>query len=213
MNLQEPSPAPDVPRMREWMSAWADGQRDAESSACAAWVADPQAQRAWHEYHLIGDVLRSEDLSASPVHDQAFLASFRQRMAAEPVLLAPSPAPAPVTVAPLAAAPRTVSRRWAVAAAAAGVMMVGGAVLSLQRVADPIVSENSKGAGPGGSSVEGAPVRVVLPGGGGGDAQLRVDGQIIRDARLDAYLRAHRGGQGVRPGAVSGRFETVVLER
>jgi hypothetical protein len=36
---------------------------------------------------------------------------------------------------------------------------------------------------------------------------------VIRDARLDAYLRAHRGGQAARPGAVSGRFETVVLER
>jgi hypothetical protein len=42
-----------------------------------------------------------------------------------------------------------------------------------------------------------------------GEPQWRhVDGKVIRDARLDAYLRAHRG-----TGAVAGRFETVVLER
>lgn len=205
MNPQESSPASNDPRMREWMSAWVDGQRDAETSACSAWAADLQARRTWHEYHLIGDVLRSEDLAGSVAHDQAFLANFRQRLAAEPVLLAPSPVPAPAQVA----APRPASRRWAVAAAAAGVMMVGGAVLSLQRAEGPTTVSTAPSATPGVLAPGGGPVRVS----GVDDQPLRVDGKVIRDARLDAYLRAHRGGQAARPGAVSGRFETVVLER
>jgi hypothetical protein len=39
------------------------------------------------------------------------------------------------------------------------------------------------------------------------------DGQLIRDARLDEYLRAHRAGGPAVPGGATGRFETVVLER
>ena len=205
MNPQESSPASIDPRMREWMSAWVDGQRDAESSACSAWAADPQAQRTWHEYHLIGDVLRSDDLAGPVAHDQAFLANFRQRLAAEPVLLAPSPVPAPAQLS----APRAVSRRWAVAAAAAGVMMVGGAVLSLQKAQGPTTVSSAPSETPSLPAPGGAPVLAS----GSVDPQLRVDGQVIRDARLDAYLRAHRGGQAARPGAVSGRFETVVFER
>jgi sigma-E factor negative regulatory protein RseA len=47
-----------------------------------------------------------------------------------------------------------------------------------------------------------------------GDLPLQVvDGQLIRDARLDSYLRAHRGGLSAMPGGAVGRFETVVLER
>ena len=43
----------------------------------------------------------------------------------------------------------------------------------------------------------------------GPDPQWRtLDGKVIRDARLDAYLHAHRGNS-----AASGRFQTVVLER
>ena len=205
MNPQESSPASIDPRMREWMSAWVDGQRDAESSACSAWAADPQAQRTWHEYHLIGDVLRSDDLAGAVAHDQAFLENFRQRLAAEPILLAPSPVPAPA----LAAAPRAASRRWAVAAAAAGVMMVGGAVFSLQRAEGPTIVSKAPSGTPGVPAPGGG--TVLTP--GSVEPPLRVDGQVIRDARLDAYLRAHRGGQAARPGAVSGRFETVVFER
>lgn len=39
------------------------------------------------------------------------------------------------------------------------------------------------------------------------------DGQLIRDARLDSYLRAHRSGGPAVPGGATGRFETVALER
>jgi hypothetical protein len=40
-----------------------------------------------------------------------------------------------------------------------------------------------------------------------------VDSALIRDAKLDQYLRAHRGGPVALPGGPTGRFETVVLEK
>ena len=45
----------------------AERRLDGDSLAlrCADWAADPEARQAWHTYHLIGDVLRSDDL-ASP---------------------------------------------------------------------------------------------------------------------------------------------------
>jgi len=39
------------------------------------------------------------------------------------------------------------------------------------------------------------------------------DARLIRDARLDEYLRAHRSGGPAMPGTAAGRFESVVLER
>jgi hypothetical protein len=39
------------------------------------------------------------------------------------------------------------------------------------------------------------------------------DGALIRDARLDAYLRAHRAGAPALPGGATGRFETVSIDR
>ena len=214
---EEQSAAADAARMREWMSALADGQADAAAQACAQWAADPQARQAWHEYHLVGDVLRSDDLASTAVRDEAFLLALRQRLASEPVILAPQP-----VVAGAGSSTTGTSRRWAVAAAAAGFMLVGGAVVMLQRSDSapplaavtpvPMVAGGEQATRPPSGS---APRVVSLPASSAlGDPQWRVvDGNLIRDARLDAYLRAHRGLDAARPGAVAGRFETVVLER
>ncbi|HEY6132927.1 MAG TPA: anti-sigma 24 factor, partial [Rubrivivax sp.] len=66
-----------------------------------------------------------------------------------------------------------------------------------------------------GSSVTPAtPGGLATPAQGLGEPQWQVvDGQVIRDARLDSYLRAHRRGPIGVPGSGAGRFETVVLER
>jgi hypothetical protein len=56
-----------------------------------AWRDDARARETWHAYHLIGDVLRSEELAHAPARDEAFLAGLRQRLAAEPAILAPAP--------------------------------------------------------------------------------------------------------------------------
>src|SRR4051812_30230061 len=75
----------------ENLSALSDGEADAPAiaRACAAWRDDAGLRSAWHAWHLIGDVLRSDDLACRPGRDAAFVAALRRRLAAEPVVLAP----------------------------------------------------------------------------------------------------------------------------
>jgi sigma-E factor negative regulatory protein RseA len=211
------------PSWRKLMSELADGELESPKAALEGWTSRTEARQAWYEYHLIGDVLRSEDLALPPARDESLLAAIRARMAAEPVILAPS-AGAEVR----AGAPA--SRRWAVAAATAGVMMVGGAAFVLRSAPQenaglaaalsPPPGALASSVGTRSQGTAGAATQTGLAAVSGsasaalGDPQWRViDGQTIRDARLDAYLRAHRGTAAARPGAVAGRFETVVLER
>jgi sigma-E factor negative regulatory protein RseA len=78
------------------LSALMDGEIDADAAAqtCRAWRTDPGLRADWHAYSLIGDVLRSADLAKPSASDQAFLAAVHERLAREPVPLAPSPSPA-----------------------------------------------------------------------------------------------------------------------
>ncbi|MDE2275926.1 MAG: sigma-E factor negative regulatory protein, partial [Burkholderiales bacterium] len=78
----------------DWLSALADGEGGAAAvdRACRGWRDDASARQKWHAYHLIGDVLRSDELAAPRGRDAAFLGALRQRLAAEPVVLAPAPA-------------------------------------------------------------------------------------------------------------------------
>lgn len=127
----------DSQAAREALSALADGQAQASdvSRACAAWRDDAQSRAAWQTYHLIGDVMRSEDL-AQGTGGAAFLNKFRERMAHEPVVLAPtSHVAAPSSSVPVAMpTPVALKRRaWAgPMAVAAGFVMVVGAVVSMQ---------------------------------------------------------------------------------
>ncbi|HXD04560.1 MAG TPA: sigma-E factor negative regulatory protein, partial [Burkholderiaceae bacterium] len=77
----------------EDLSALMDGETTADESArvSARWQDDSHTRSTWHAYHLIGDVLRSEDLSSPPAQDAALLARVRERLATEPVVMAPSP--------------------------------------------------------------------------------------------------------------------------
>ena len=77
----------------EQLSALADGEvHPADTAvACARWRDDGQVRASWHAYHLIGDVLRSEDLAIEPSRDVAFLAAVRDRLSKEAVVLAPIP--------------------------------------------------------------------------------------------------------------------------
>ena len=90
------SDSPDA--RRQLLSSLMDGELTADDAAeaCQLWRQDAQARSDWHAYHLIGDVLRSDDLASAPAHDAAFLQALRQRLADEPVPLAPQPALAPV---------------------------------------------------------------------------------------------------------------------
>ena len=77
----------------EELSAFADGQldHDAATRLAAKWRDCEETRKAWHSYHLIGDVLRSDEL-AGGARNEAFLQALRARLAQEPVVLAPAPA-------------------------------------------------------------------------------------------------------------------------
>ena len=85
-------PAADPDGARASLSALADGDATAVDQALRHWRDDEQARRTWHAYQLIGDVMRSEDLARAPARDAAFMAGLRQRLAAEPAIVAPLPA-------------------------------------------------------------------------------------------------------------------------
>lgn len=173
--------------MRQSLSALMDGRPDGAGldGACSAWRAESRARECWHTYHLIGDVLRSDELAVRPARDEAFLAGLRERLASEPVPLAPS-----------LERGRWRQRLVAPVAVAAGFVAVAGALVVL-RVVQP-------------EAADGVPIAANA------GAEAMAHGQLVRDARLDRYLAAHRRvshGAAVQvPGAVVRSVETVVLE-
>jgi len=189
-----------TPALRELMSRLADGDLASADGACDAWRGEPGAREAWATYHLIGDVLRSEELATGLGRSEVFLAGFRRRLADEPVLLAPSPPARPQRM------------RWAGPVAAAAGFAAVAVTMVVLRTAGPAAPDDDRtlargpGASPAAVSVAGATVA-------GAPQWQAAHRALIRDQQLDAYLRAHRGAPEATPGAASGRFETVVLDR
>lgn len=193
MNPPVASAASSDEDRRALLSALADGEAATAQAGCDLWRDDAQARATWHTYHLIGDVLRSDDLAVRPARDAAFLAALRERLAAEPTVLAP----AAVQTAAVAA-PRRRHAWLAPAAVAAGFMAVAG-VLVVARVATP--------GADGPVLAVGGPSNPGLQRTGNGApaaAPLVIEGRLIRDAQLDAYLRAHRDALGGAPVALPG---------
>ena len=145
-------------------------------------------------------MLRSDDLASEPSRDIAFLSALRGRLAAEPVVLAPQPieVPASTSSKPVMAGARTRGWTWmGASAAAAGFVAVAG-VLVLTR--SPSVSPVSQ---PGGASeslaistpaaTQAAPAMAMPATNTVAEPQALVaNGKLIRDARLDRYLAAHK---------------------
>lgn len=200
MNAERQEDPSDRTGRQEWLSTLVDGEAAsaAADDACRQWRGEPSLRRDWHTYHLIGDVLRSEELSGSPQRDAEFLGRLRERLQAEPVPLAPRPQPV-----------QRQSRRWlGVAAVAAGFAVVG-------------VSTSVLLGGQGGPTGWNTPLAVTQP--SGADAMrhvgsaavpasaraLVIDGQVIRDARLDAYFEAHRGAAGAGTALPGGALRSV----
>jgi len=171
----------------EQLSALLDGEVDAAgvSRACAHWRDDAASRDVWHAYHLIGDVMRSEDLASTAARDAAFLARLRVRLSSEPVVLAPAPLVAPIAV-PARGGARLVRRWRGPAAVAAGFVAVAGVLVvtrtSQQETAQIAVAPASV-----------APVVVPVVTETAADPQAVVaTGRFIRDARIDRYLAAHQ---------------------
>lgn len=201
--------------VREQVSALADGhlQGEAFAKAIEAIGAEGESRAAWQAYHVVGDVLRSG--SHSPCSDtSAFLARFQQRMAAEPVMVAPMQEPAAVPVAMPAQRRAEAANepvfRWKLVAGAASLMAVaaiswtlvgngspvsqGGAQLaSVQQQQQPAVNSvlaaaANNGNGPQAVSNTLTPTRVIV---GNGNPQV-----MLRDPRLDQLLEAHQQAGG-----------------
>ena len=160
---RDDSSEPDA--QRQALSALVDGEAAAADGACRAWHDDASARADWHTYQLIGELMRSDDVRCSVRHDAQFLVRLRERMAAEPVLLAPA--------ATAAAPPR---RAWAAPVAiAAGFAAVAG-VLVVTRVAAPDAAAPERAA------------QLAAP----ALAASATDGRLIRNSELDRYLAAHK---------------------
>lgn len=178
-----------------WLSALADGQLQgaALDRALDALAHDPVAREAWQAYHLIGDVLRAPDLAGgTPPAD--FLARLSPRLASEP---APAVSESGVPREPVAE-PVTVARArrpsandgmfgWRrVAAGASLLVATAGGWLAFDAWRDP------------------------------SQPLLAHDeaGRMLRDARLDELLFAHRqfgGANGLQ--APAGLLYRTAFER
>ena len=189
----------------EELSAMADGEADAVQQArcLVLWQTADECRARWNEYHLIGDVMRSDELVGRAAAEAGFLHRLRDRLAREPVAIRP------VISAPVHR-PAMWSKWLGPVAIAAG---VGAVALTLTLL-------GPSSPGPAGDTTLAGAVRAgpaTMPSAVPVEPQLRVvSGQLIRDARLDRYLAAHRqGANGAAlqmPGSVVRSVDTIVLE-
>lgn len=182
MSAESSALRPEDPN--EVLSTLVDGEcrggPDAVAGACRRWRDDAGARAAWHAYHVIGDVLRSEDLANRPGRDAALLAGVRARLAHEPVPM--------VGAAGVAAAAARPSVRWRLPAAlAASVVALVGGLMLMRSVPDAAPD-------PASPELASLPVDVdVLP---ASQPVVAPVGGVIRDPQLDALLRAHQWARG-----------------
>lgn len=174
----------------ERLSAFVDGEFTAGEHLNGFFAElDRESRVVWSDYHLIGDVLRSDDLALGAAASQSFMAGFAARFEAEPHVLAPAALPAAREsagrVARILALRHRVMPTLAVAAAAATLTWV---VVPQMRGAGlagggaQIASVSQQGDGVQRVAMNAAPVQTAAV----------QDGNIIRDARLDEYLEAHQ---------------------
>lgn len=165
----------DNMQTQELISALADGHLRGEAFARGVEVAaaDPAARQTWHTYHLIGDVLRSGEHAGAAANPE-FLIRLQRRLKAEP-----RPEPHAGVGGSVRAGDRDAANdasfRWKVVAgfaSLAAVAAVGWTVAT----------------GPG-SNPEQAQLAQVR---GGTVLATSEGGVMIRDARLDEFLAAHR---------------------
>ncbi|WP_179402535.1 sigma-E factor negative regulatory protein [Burkholderia guangdongensis] len=172
VNLQ--SPQSQASSRGERLSALVDGEAfDGDHGQFLAELG--RADRAaWAQYHVIGDALRSDELTLSPAFSASFMTRVSVQLEAEPHLLAPASHP---VASRLNALRRKVVPAFAVAAAAATLTWI--VVPQMQVASTGSTQIASAGAQPGGLQ------RVAA-------TQSPQDVNIIRDASLDQYLEAHQ---------------------
>ena len=156
---------------RELVSALADGELAGAEFVRAVDVlqAEPQARACWHDYQLLGEVMRGGRAVAVAAHDEAFVARLRARLAQERprVVLAPAALPQAVP-----AAANEAVWRWKLVAGLCSLAVV--AVLGWQLV--------GLQTGPQAPQLAAASAAAAV-------AEAPV---MIRDPRLDQLIAAHQ---------------------
>lgn len=161
------------------ISALADGCLSAAESAKVidGLLADDEALRSWHAYHVTGDVLRTADL-APATDDFAFLARLEQRLKLESgpdvVTLAE-----PQRILPDESANAAVFK-WKLLAGVACLGLAGVIGLNLGM---PLSKTGGEQMAVLPSATSSAPVITVADGAGAG---------MVRDPQLDALMAAHQ---------------------
>jgi sigma-E factor negative regulatory protein RseA len=193
------TPSPE--QQRAALSALMDGDSSAGDAVCRAWRSDAACRADWHAYHLIGDVMRSDEHRADATRDARMLARLREQLSREPVVLAPSP-----TAVPASFAQKRRARAWLMpTAVAAGFAVVAG-TLVVTRVSSPDAADRGSVVAGGSNALPVPGARTAstsdpVPAAGTENAPL-----MIRNAELDRYLAAHRqqagGALQVAPGGV-----------
>jgi sigma-E factor negative regulatory protein RseA len=152
------------------VSCFADGEHDAtQTAALLKLVRDPGGRAAWDAYHLIGDVLRSNEAAVTMRPD--FGARMSALIAEEPTYISP------------ASATESVQHRWksgvratAIAATVLLTVLVGPRLVGPQH---PGLLAQGAGAVPASSGI--VAVAASKPG-----------TVVLRDAQIDEYLLAHQ---------------------
>ncbi|MES2508702.1 MAG: sigma-E factor negative regulatory protein [Pseudomonadota bacterium] len=193
---------PSQPTTCERLSALADGELDNAElllllEACKT---DDAAAGNWSTYHLVGDVLRSPSLAVGKASPD-FLKRLNVRLEQEQTLIQPVPVSIPRKIEHREAAANDSVFRWKLAAGFASVAAVSAIVWSSAGLL----------ASPSGAQLAQAPVAAPTT------PQVVVvaspQGPMVRDARLEELLAAHRqmGGASVLQapsGFLNAAFET-----
>lgn len=183
----------DVLKQREQLSALADGALEGSELAEALNATrNEEALATWEVYHLVGDVLRSQDLARPG--DSALLVKLRAQIAQEPRM--PEARPEPTRVAHAAVTtvsdPREAANaalwRWRMVAGVASVaaLAIGSwTVMGGLGPAQPALGGGAVMAS--GAASHGNVVTAVAPRGEGVSAPL-----MLRDPRLDELVAAQK---------------------
>ena len=184
---------------RETVSALMDGQlRGAEASAALQMMTSDEAHDCWQVYHLVGDVLRSADLAACG-HDRAFVARLSARLQQEAPPIAVLPAPNPVQVRDVAQpAANDGVLRWKMVAGLASFAAVAAIGWGVLGGIGPQLGTGAQLAQSGPTAPTqivtlAAPVPVAVA---SGAVEADASTVMLRDARLDELLAAHRQTSG-----------------
>lgn len=193
------SPQESPSSAAQGLSALMDGQASAAEvkALCEAWGRDEGLRQDWQLYHLIGDTLRSDELAQAPAHDASFLSRLSAQLALEPAVLAPQAVVAPV------APPRRRARWAAPMTVAAGFILVAGALVLMQgqglleQPGGALLAQAPDGRAVAASALAAAQqpdLGVIAAGGQIGTLvpTYPANQQLVRDARLDRYLQAHK---------------------